>query len=84
MTSVQELRSVIIGLPGCTAAEEQMLLAASPAEQGSPQCRAALPPVAAHNTEFKPQHVPRLQLSASISDVVTTDRRSDPDDLAIP
>ena len=38
MTSVQELRSVIIGLPGFTAAEEQMLLAASPAaEQGSPQ-----------------------------------------------
>ena len=30
MTSVQELRSVIIGLPGFTAAEEQMLLAASP------------------------------------------------------
>jgi hypothetical protein len=46
---------------------------------------AALPPVAAHNTEFKPQQVPRLQPSASVSDVVTTtDRRSDPDDLAIP
>jgi hypothetical protein len=85
MTSVQELRSVITGLPRFTAAEEQMLLAASPAAgQGSPQCRAALPPIA-HNTEFKPQQVPRLQPSASVSDVVTTtDRRSDPDDLAIP
>jgi hypothetical protein len=86
MTSVQELRSVIIGPPGFTAAEEQTLLAASPAAgQGSPQCRAALPSVAAHKTEFKPRQVPRLQPSASVSDVVTTtDRRSDPDDLAIP
>jgi hypothetical protein len=85
MTSVQELRSVIISPPSFTAADEQMMLAASPAAgQGSPQCWAALPPVA-RNSEFKPRQVPRLQPSASVSDVVTTtDRRSDPDDLAIP
>ena len=61
MTSVQELRSVIIGLLGFAAAEEQMVLAASPAaEQGSPQ-RWAAAPLLAHNTEFKRQQVQRLQ-----------------------
>ncbi len=38
MTSAGDLRGVIIGLLGFAAAEEQMLLAASPAaEEGSPQ-----------------------------------------------
>jgi hypothetical protein len=37
-----------------------MLLAAAPAEPGSPQCWAAVPLVA-HNTEFKRQQVQRLQ-----------------------
>jgi hypothetical protein len=61
VTSTQELRSVIIGLVSFAAAEEQMLLAVSPAtEQGSPRCWAAAPLVA-HNTEFKGQQAQRLQ-----------------------
>jgi hypothetical protein len=60
MTSTTKLRAAIIGLLGLAAAEEQMLLAASPlGEQGSPQRWAALPLVA-HNTEFKDQQVRRL------------------------
>ena len=61
MTSAGDLRSVIIGLLGFAAAEEQMLLATRPAaEEGSPQCWAARP-IVAHNTEFKLQQVQRLQ-----------------------
>jgi hypothetical protein len=61
MTSRAGLRSTIIGLVSFAAAEEQMLLAASPAgERGSPQSWAALPLVA-HNTEFKRQQVQRLR-----------------------
>lgn len=61
MNGAQELRSAIIGLVGFAAAEEQMLLAAAPADEaGDPRCWAALP-VIAHNTEFKHQQVLRLQ-----------------------
>lgn len=61
MTGIPERRVSIIGLLGLAAAEEQMLLAASPAaEQGSPRHWAAWPLVA-HNTEFKRQQVQRLQ-----------------------
>ena len=61
MTGAQELRSAIVGLLGFAAAEEQMLLAAAPADEpGDPRCWAALPLIA-HNTEFKRQQVRRLQ-----------------------
>ena len=61
MLNAAPLKSVIIGLLGFAAAEEQMLLAAAPAaEPGSPQCWAAVPLVA-HTTEFKRQQVQRLQ-----------------------
>lgn len=61
MASPPHLRSMIIGLIGFAAAEEQMLLAAAPAgEQGGPRCWAAVPLVA-HNTEFKQQQVQRLR-----------------------
>ena len=61
MASIQDLKSVIIGLLAFAAAEEQMLLAAAPAaEPGSPQGWAAVPLVA-HITEFKRQQVQRLQ-----------------------
>jgi len=61
MTGAQELRSALIGLVGFAAAEEQMLLAAVPADEaGDPRCWAALPLIA-HNTEFKGQQVLRLQ-----------------------
>jgi tetratricopeptide (TPR) repeat protein len=54
------LRAAVIGLLGLAAAEEQMLLAQSPAaEAGDPQCWAAAALVA-HNTEFKRQQVQRL------------------------
>lgn len=61
MTGTRELRTAITGLLGFAAAEEQMLLAASPPDQaGSPQNWAALP-IVAHNTEFKAQQVHRLR-----------------------
>jgi tetratricopeptide (TPR) repeat protein len=61
MTDTRQLTSVIVGLLGFAATQEQVLLAASPAqEHGSPQSWAALPLVA-HNTEFKRQQVQRLQ-----------------------
>jgi hypothetical protein len=61
MTTDPELRSAITGLIGFAATEEQVLLAATPAdEQGSPRRWAALPLVA-HNTEFKQQQVQRLR-----------------------
>jgi len=61
VTSIQELRSAIIGLVSVAAAEEQMLLAVTPAAgPGSPRCWAAAPLVA-HNTEFKDQQVQRLR-----------------------
>jgi hypothetical protein len=61
MTDVKQLRSVMIGLLGFAATQEQVLLAASPDEEaGSPQQWAAVPLVA-HNTEFKQQQVQRLQ-----------------------
>jgi hypothetical protein len=60
MTNAQQLKSAIIGLLGFAAAEEQVLLAGSPAEEtGSPQNWAAVP-IVAHNTEFKAQQVQRL------------------------
>jgi hypothetical protein len=62
MTSTLALRTAIIGLLGCTAVEEELLLAAIPraeAAQGSPDCWAAAPLIA-HNTEFKRQQVQRL------------------------
>lgn len=63
MSDNLQLRAAIIGLLGCTAVEEELLLAAGPAaiaEQGGPACWAAVPLVA-HNTEFKRQQVVRLQ-----------------------
>lgn len=55
------LRAPIIGLIGFAAAEEQMLLAESPAgEAGGPE-RWAAAPLVAHNTEFKHQQVQRLE-----------------------
>jgi hypothetical protein len=60
MSGARELRGAVIGLLGFAAAEEQMLLASPAAEQGSPQCWAALP-IVAHNTEFKRQQVVRLR-----------------------
>ena len=61
MSSGSDLRSVIIGLLGFAATEEQVLLAASdPAETGEATRWAALPLIA-HNTEFKHQQVQRLE-----------------------
>lgn len=55
------LRSVIIGLLGLAATEEQILLAASnPAETGD-ATRWAAWPLIAHNTEFKHQQAQRLE-----------------------
>ena len=62
MTDTLALRTAIIGLLGCTAVEEELLLAAIPragAAQGSPD-RWAAAPLIAHNTEFKRQQVQRL------------------------
>jgi hypothetical protein len=62
MTDTLQLRTSIIGLLGATAVEEELLLVSIPvgtAEQGSPQCWAAVPLIA-HNTEFKRQQVTRL------------------------
>jgi hypothetical protein len=61
MTDVRQLTSVIVGLLGFAATQEQVLLAASPAQEtGSPQSWAAAPLIA-HSTEFKRQQVQRLQ-----------------------
>ena len=61
MTGGSDLRSVIIGLLGFAAAEEQILLAASdPAESGDAANWAAVPLIA-HNTDFKRQQVRRLE-----------------------
>jgi hypothetical protein len=61
MTEVSELRRAIIGLLGFAATQEQMLLAATPADEtGSARCWAAAPLVA-HNSEFKHQQVERLR-----------------------
>ena len=63
MTSVDGLREAMTGLIVLAAGHEQVLLAAAPpAEEGSPQCWAALP-VIAHNTEFKRQQVTRLAVA---------------------
>lgn len=62
MLTVAPLKSVIIGLLGFAAAEEQMLLAATGrdgAEPGSP-ARWAAWPLVAHNTEFRDQQLQRL------------------------
>ena len=65
MTSTRELRSAIIGLVGFAAAEEQVLLTASPpGESGSASDWAALP-IVAHNTEFRAQQVQRLRAIAA-------------------
>jgi hypothetical protein len=63
MTDMLELRTAIIGLLGCTAVEEELLLAAisrASAAPGSPD-RWAAKPLIAHNTEFKRQQVQRLE-----------------------
>ena len=79
--STQELRSAIIGLLGFAAAEEQLLLTASPpGEAGSARNWAALP-IVAHNTEFRAQQVARLQAIASgqaPEDFAEVDHSSDP------
>lgn len=65
MTSTRELRSAIIGLVGFAAAQEQVMLVASPpGEAGSAGHWAALP-IIAHNTEFRTQQVERLRAIAS-------------------
>jgi len=59
---ILQLRTVIIGLLGFAAVEEELLLARAglaAGEAGSPSCWAAVPLVA-HNTEFKRQQVQRL------------------------
>jgi hypothetical protein len=59
------LPSAIAGLLGFAAAEEQVLLAATPpGEAGNARTWAAVPLVA-HNTEFKAQQVHRLQAIAA-------------------
>jgi hypothetical protein len=59
-----DLPSAIAGLLGFAAAEEQVLLAATPpGEAGNARNWAAVPLVA-HNTEFKAQQVHRLQAIA--------------------
>jgi len=67
MTGAQDtrnLRSAIAGLIGFAASQEQVLLAACPADwPGTPVLWAAAPLVA-HNTEFKAQQVQRLQAIA--------------------
>src|ERR1022692_4024938 len=81
MTSTRELRSAIIGLLGFAAAEEQVLLAASPpGESGSASDWAALP-IVAHNTEFRAQQVERLRAIASgrePEEFAEVDHSSDP------
>jgi hypothetical protein len=56
-----ELRSVIAGLLGYAAAEEQVLLAASHTDQPGTPLNWAAAPLVAHNTEFKAQQAHRLQ-----------------------
>ena len=79
MTRRGDLRSVIIGLVGFAAAEEQILLATSdPAEPGDPDKWAALPLIA-HNTEFKRQQVHRLEaitLGRTPADFAEVDHQS--------
>jgi hypothetical protein len=79
VTAGHRLRSVITGLLGLAATEEQMLLAEAPAaEAGSPQCWAALP-VVAHNAEFSGQQVQRLRaivLGEAPPDFTEIDHRS--------
>ena len=63
MTDTTQLRTVITGLLGFAATEEQMLLGAahrSGEGDGTPECWATAPLVA-HNTESKLQQLQRLQ-----------------------
>ena len=63
MTSEAEarrVRSAITGLLGFAAAEEQVLLTASPAGHAGDPGHWAPVPLVAHNTEFKAQQVQRL------------------------
>ena len=55
-----QLKSAIAGLIGFAAAEEQALLAATPADGPGTSMNWAAVPVVAHNTEFKAQQVHRL------------------------
>jgi hypothetical protein len=55
-----ELKGAIIGLLGFAAAEEQILLAASRADEPGDASHWAAFPLVAHNTEFKAQQVHRL------------------------
>ncbi|HTS97605.1 MAG TPA: tetratricopeptide repeat protein [Streptosporangiaceae bacterium] len=65
MTGLGKLRAAVVGLVGFAAAQEQVLLAASPpGETGGPR-RWAAAPLVAHNTEFKRQQVRRLDAIAS-------------------
>jgi hypothetical protein len=59
-----ELRSVIAGLLGYAAAEEQVLLAASHTDQPGTPLNWAAAPLVAHNTEFRAQQAHRLQAIA--------------------
>ena len=56
-----QLRSAIIGLLGFAAAQEQVLLAVSPASEHGTPARWAAAPLVAHNTEFKRQQAERLR-----------------------
>jgi hypothetical protein len=81
MTSPQELRSAIIGLLGFAAAEEQVLLTASPPDESGNAGDWAAVPIVAHNTEFRAQQVERLRAIASgraPEDYAEIDHASDP------
>ncbi len=62
MTDMAHLRTVIVGLLGFAAAEEEMLLTAVPSDgsPGSPDDWAALP-LLAHTAEFKAQQRERIR-----------------------
>jgi hypothetical protein len=62
MTGIEQLRTAITGLVSFAAAAEELMLCipAAAAEQGGPDCWAAVPLIA-HNTEFKRQQVTRLE-----------------------
>jgi tetratricopeptide (TPR) repeat protein len=55
-----QLRTVVTGLLGFAAAQEQELLASGRTAEGGSAARWAAAPLVAHNTEFKQQQVQRL------------------------
>jgi hypothetical protein len=60
MTGVPQIRAVVASLIGLAAAQEQQLLAATPAGQQGSAANWAAAPLVAHNTDFRRQQVERM------------------------